>query len=103
MSDFDPFTFTRPDCLDDHSVDLLRDVAAWANGQREDYWFPSPPRKPMNWRTVIGVYLCVVRHLGSTIEEVTADTLPFPWRSYDEQDRAAINYVRVALGLRPKK
>lgn len=80
------------------TIDLLRAVTAWANAQREDYWHPAPG-KAMPFDTVVGVYLAVVRHLGSSIEEVIADELPFPWGTYTEWDRAAINYVRTALGM----
>lgn len=83
-------------------IDLLRDVVAWANAQREDYWHPSPGMT-VPARTVIGVYIAVVRHLGSTIEETIADPLPFKWGEYNAEDQEAINYVRRALGLRPKR
>lgn len=92
-----PTTFAS-DITDD--IDLLRDAVAWANAQREDYWHPSGG-KSMPVATVIGVYLAVVRHLGSTIEEVIADELPFKWSEYSAEDRAAINYVRRAM--RPKR
>lgn len=84
------------------NIDLLRDVVAWANAQREDYWHPSPGAT-VPARTVIGVYIAVVRHLGSTIEEVIADDLPFQWSEYNTEDQRAINYVRRALGVAPKR
>ncbi len=83
-------------------IDLLRDAVAWANAQREDYWHPSSG-VAMPAQTVIGVYIAVVRHLGSTIEEVTAEKLPFPWSTYSDEDQEAINYVRRAIGMRPKR
>lgn len=84
------------------NIELLRDAVAWANAQREDYWHPAAGES-MPFATVIGVYLAVVRHLGSTIEEVIANDLPFKWSEYSSEDQAAINYVRRALGLRPKR
>ena len=84
------------------SIELLRDAVAWANGQNENYWHPSVGES-MPTNTVIGVYLAVVRHLGSTIEDVIADDLPFKWSEYNAEDQAAINYVRRAFGLRPKR
>ena len=84
------------------SIELLRDAVAWANGQNENYWHPSDDA-PMPATTVIGVYRAVVRHLGSTIEDVIADELPFKWNEYNVEDQAAINYVRRAFGLRPKR
>lgn len=84
----------------DADLGLLRRAVAWANSQREDYWFPDG--QPMPWATVLGVYCAVVRHLGSELEEVIADNLPFPFSSYSKEDQAAINYVRTAVGL-PRK
>ncbi len=79
-------------------IEYLRNAVRWASAQREDYWHPAPG-KSMPWETVLGVYGAVVVHLGLEIEEVIADELPFPWRTYNDEDRAAINYVRTALGL----
>lgn len=84
------------------SIELLRDAVTWANAQNENYWHPSVG-KSMPAATVIGVYLAVVQHLGSTIEETIADELPFKWSEYNDEDQAAINYVRRAVGLRPKR
>lgn len=84
------------------NIELLRDVVAWANAQREDYWHPSVGES-MPAATVIGVYIAVIRHLGSTIEEVIADDLPFKWSEYNAEDQEAINYVRRALGLPSKR
>ncbi len=84
------------------NIELLRDAVAWANAQRENYWHPSSGES-MPADTVIGVYLAVVRHLGSTIEETIADDLPFKWSEYNAEDQAAINYVRRAFSLPPKR
>lgn len=86
--------------LDQHpsgDIDYLRRVVAWANAQREDYWHPAPG-KHVSWLNIVAVYNAV-QFLGSEIEEVIADDLPFPWVSYTKDERRAINTVRSALGL----